>query len=193
MRTVLLGALVCVLSLSMVACEDEKADSWIKGEFQASGSCGDTSFNGTIAKSGGDYYGFCELDGDNFKFEVGHDQMNSISSSSEFNIAVTGIAGPATEGVFQSNGLAKDDESLYTTFSNVRIKNVNTFTMGESIISDECAVELFAEPIEGELEPDSKDEFDYYVRIQCSGLSETDEGGGTLSGFSMEFYFGNCD
>jgi len=182
-----------VLTLFLLSCEEDVEPPHIQGRIQVS-TGGDFKFDGDLAKKGTDYFGYCEKDGDNFKFEIGHNDSAHVSGASEIYVYVNGVKGPPQEGVFDGTGKPKKDQSYYTTFSSVRIINTNTFTVKNSEWSDKCDVELWATPIDGELTPETKNKFKHYVRINCSGISaeSSNSKDAILSSFNIEMYFSHC-
>ena len=149
---------------------------------------------------GADWYGYCEADGDVFKFEVGNDDVNHISSATDFYLLIKGIEGPATEGIWKDSTTKaiKDDPNLRTTFSVAQFKNVNMWTFGPEDANDgtdDCYVELFGPPAEGELTP-SQQTFSHFVKIYCSGLDnvmDSDGNGFSLNTLEVEIYFDDCN
>ncbi len=157
--------------------------------------CQELAFDGTLYESGAEYYGYCQYSDGEFKFEVGHDDEAHVSGATKAYLHVTGIPGEPVQGVFDELGQPKDNESLYTEFGHITLKNVNTFDIGSSELDSSCAVELFAEPAEGELIPIIAKSFDYYVRLNCHGLDNVmdPDSSVSLESIRLEFYLDGCN
>jgi len=192
MRSLAFGIMVALLGLALVSCDEAVKPAYAYGEFSCS-NCSDISFDGNLDKKSAELYGTCEESDGSFKFEVGDDDKEHVEGASEGYIYVRGIVGPPTEGTFDSLGQPKDEESLITQFEYATIKNTNTYNVASSDGNDLCEVELFSTAAEGELVPANNKSFEYYVRINCSGINvDASQGQGTITNFRAEFYFDNC-
>ncbi len=173
---------------------DSDSYQYVNGAINCS-QCQEANFDGTLYESGADYYGYFQYSDGEFEFEVGHDDEAHVSGATEAYLYVTGIPGEPVQGVFDELGQPKDDEALFTDFGHITLKNVNTFDIGSSELDSTCAVELFAEPAEGELIPIIAKSFDYYVRINCQGLDNVMDPDSSvqLDSIRLEFYLDNCN
>jgi len=201
MRNAFLTILVCAVSIAWLGCEEEVKPSKVVGEIQFSGeSCSGEfeNIDGTLAKGGAKYYGYCKKKGDSFEFTVGTKDRAKATNSTDFYLLVRGIAGPPVEGVNDANGLPKDDEANYTTFESVLLQNVNQYIFELDDPNDFdteglCNITLFAKPIDGELNP-NKQKYDFYVAMVCSGLSAESayDDQIVLNVLEFYFYFSDC-
>jgi hypothetical protein len=185
---------ICLLSLAALSCEEPATPSGVYGTVECS-TCSQTfTVNGDLSEGDSKYYGYCEVDGDkNLKFVVGTDDKSHATASSDFYFQLTGVEGPPTEGVYASTTplLTKDGPS--TDFDQGFIKNVNefAFSQGDAGDQDLCMVELYAVPIEGEVDPNQAS-FDYYMRLNCRTLGIPSTSGATLNWVRAELWFDNC-
>ena len=173
---------------------DSDSYQYVYGAINCS-QCQELVFEGTLYESGADYYGYCQYSDGEFRFEVGHDDEANVSGANEAYLYVSGIPGPPVQGVFDELGQVKDDEALFTDFGHITLKNVNTYNIGSNQLDDSCAVELFAEPADGELTPFFGKSFDYYVHINCQGLDDVTDPDSSVSinSIRLEFYLDGCN
>jgi len=191
MKTIFVTTAVFVAAFLLSSCEEEKKPAYVVGGFECS-QCQDINFDGKLAKSGADLYGYCEEKDGVFEFEVGDDDQAHVSGATQGYISVRGISGPPQAGVFDLPKEPKEGEEYYEEFTGAVLKNSNTYNIGSSDEDDDnnlCRVELFAEAAEGELIPTSNEPFEYYVRINCQGM---DVGEPPITFFRAEFYFDGC-
>lgn len=200
MKNAFLTMLVVVGAIAWLGCEEEAKPSKVVGEMRFSGVQCDGDFeniDGTLAKGGAEYYGWCKKRGDNFEFTVGTKDLAKANNSTDFYLLVRGVVGPPVEGVNGADGLPKDDEANYTTYEMVLLKNVNVYQFEAEDESDFsvdglCHITLFAKPIEGELNP-NKEKFNFYVSMDCGGLeAEATDQSIILNNLEFEFYFSDC-
>ena len=184
------------------ACEDSPNASFVYGTVKMGSAS--SVFQGTLDESGDyDAYGYCKMKGQNISFTVGHapaGQLDRVNLPAPLYISIAGVKGPAVKGVYdlQNAGGAipvpKDLPALYTTFSQaVLVTEDDTWNVTPTATTN-CAVELFAVPANGEVifENNMNKSFDYYVRLECSGLAATGQNGNRLNSFSAELFFENC-
>ena len=191
----MIPAFVLALAFAAVSCETPSKPTNVVGTIRCS-SCSDTfSVNGDLSEGSAKYFGYCEVDAEeNLTVVVGTDDRSHATSASDFYLSVTGVVGPPTEGVFDGSGDPKLDESLFTTFQSGRIKNVNEYAFSPDDASDPdlCNVNLYAVPLEGELDP-NREEFDYYLFLDCHSLDVPPiSGPSNLTWVEAELYLGNC-
>jgi len=203
-----LPLLMCLyVFLVLSGCQEsgtEETPTHIQGRIQLSTGL-DFKFDGDLAKKGTDYLGYCVKDGDTFNFEIGSyaNDHDSFEETADLFVHIEGINGPPQKGVFDNTGEAKTNQSYYTTFSFIQIVNtfyslqdVNTYTfvVENREWTNECNVELWATPTNYELTPETKNKFEYYARINCSGMSvkASNIDNAILSSFNIEMYFSNC-
>ena len=193
MKTVLWGMLVGVMVFALLSCDEEVKPAYVNGSINCN-QCDELNFDGTLAKSGAKYYGYCQYKDGELKFEVGHADESSVSGATKAYLYVSGIPGEPVQGVFDEHGQPKDDEALFTDFGHITLKNVNTYNIGSGELDSSCNVELFAEPAEGELIPLISKSFDYYVYLNCQGLNNVQDpdSGTSLESIRLEFYLGGC-
>ncbi len=194
MKTVLWGMIVGVMAFALLSCDEEVKPAYVNGSINCS-QCEELNFDGSLAKSGAKYFGYCQKSDDEFKFEVGHADESSVSGATKAYLYMNGIPGEPVQGVFDELGQKpKDDEALFTTFGHITLKNVNTYNIGSNQLDSSCNVELFAEPAEGELIPLIAKSFDYYVRLNCQGLEDVTDPDSSVSinSIRLEFYLDNC-
>ncbi len=193
MKTVLRGMIVGAMVFALLSCDEETKPAYVNGTINCS-QCQELTFDGTLKKSGAKYYGYCQYTDGEFKFEVGHADEASVEGATKAYLYIKGIPGEPVQGVFDELKQVKDDEALYTDFGQITLKNVNTYNIGSGELDDSCAVELFAEPAEGELIPVIAKSFDYYVRINCQGLDAVmdPDSSVSLTSIRLEFYLDNC-
>jgi len=90
------------------------------------------------------------------------------------------------------NPTPKYGEEFNSTFDRAIVKAQESFSFGFN--DGDCRVLLFAEAIAGELVPGFNKSFDYYVAIECGGMSNVSGSTGTdLQTVRAEFYLDNCD
>lgn len=193
MKTVLRGMIVGAMVFALLSCEEETKPAYVKGTINCS-QCQEINFDGTLKKSGAEYYGYCQYTDGKLKFEVGHDDEAHVSGATKAYLYVSGIPGEPVQGVFDELGQPKDDEALFTDFGHITLKNTNTYNIGSDQLDSSCAVELFAEPIDGELIPVVAKSFDYYVFLNCQGLNDVTDPDSSVSinSIRLEFYLANC-
>ena len=193
MKTVFRGMIVGAMVFALLSCDEETKPAYVNGTINCN-QCEELNFDGTLAKSGAKYYGYCQYVDNELKFVVGHDDEASVTGATKAYLSVSGIPGEPVQGVFDELGQVKDDETLFTTFGHIMLKNVNTFNIGSGELDSSCNVELFAEPAEGELIPIVAKSFDYYVYINCQGLENVEDPDSqtTLESIRLEFYLDNC-
>ena len=193
MKTVFGVMIVGVMVFALLSCDEEVKPAYVNGTINCS-QCQELKFDGTLAKSGAKYYGYCQKKDDEFKFEVGHADEAHVEGATKAYLYMSGIPGEPVQGVFDELGQPKDDETLFTDFGHITLKNTNTYNIGSGELSDSCAVELFAEPLDGELIPVVAKSFDYYVRLNCQGLQDVVDPDSSvqLDSLRLEFYLDNC-
>jgi len=198
MRKSIIGAFVVLVAFGALSC-DEAKKMYVKGEVDIGTSTETFDFEGSLGKGGADNYGTCSYSDNKFSFEIGTSSLSSVSSSTELYLKVTGIQGPPIQGVYEDPAATtlepKDDQEI--AFGSVKVKNgANTFSFSQSddeVNPDSCYFEMFAQAISGELTPDERQEFQYYVSLHCSGLSDVMSGDTALNSINASFYFANCE
>jgi hypothetical protein len=200
MRTLFIGAMLGLVAIGLLACDQPKKKAYVEGQFQMSTSPTVFDFGGTLAHGGADYYGSCKYSKSDelFEFEVGDAKMVNIDSAAQLYVKFTGIEGPATEGVYSDPvaKIAKNDETLRTLFGSAVIKSGgNQFSFGQPdpTVNENCYVELFAKAVTGEVTPTEDKAFNYYVGLHCTNLDNVvDSGGQPLNSFNGFFFFKGC-
>jgi hypothetical protein len=194
---------LCLCALVSMACEEPAPPSKVHGTVECSACAQTFNVSGELSEGDSKYYGYCKTDdADNLKFVVGTSDRTHATASSDFFLQIAGIQGPPTEGVYcstpgqaiNSDGCSgEDDENLYTGFEQGFIKNVNEFAFSQGDAADEelCVVELYAVPIEGELDP-KQGSFDYYMSLDCRTLDIPSASGESLNWVRAQLWFGNC-
>ena len=196
MRKAIVGAFFVVVAFGALSCDSPKK-SFAEGEVHL-GTGGQVPFpGGSLAKGGGDYYGYCSYSGGLFEFEIGTSSMSSVNSTQEVYLRVNDIEGPPDEGVYDDPAATelqpKDDGEF--GFGTVIVRNgAATFSFTqEQVGADSCYFESFAQPVSGELTIDGRKKFDFYVHIDCNGLSSVTSNGTSLNSIDADFFFRNCD
>ncbi len=195
-----IGILVAGLAgiLILGGCEDPKGPAYVFGYASVNPGGSDDEIDGQLAKSSSsDYYGYCKNSGGSFSFVVGHSALGDledvISVDHPLYLEFRGIQGPdgaPTQGVLLG-GSPKTGDEYEGTFVGATVGSEDNFNFGPE--DGDCRVALFAEPLEGELIPGRNKDFEYYVRITCSGMTVR----GTYTSIelmtvNLEFYFDNC-
>jgi hypothetical protein len=193
-RNIAIGLVVAAVLFS--SCKEEPDPSYVWGsmEYQADSSLGDYEVNGTLAKGGENYYGWCELGEEGFRFAVGDDRPGQTGTGYYFE--VSGISGSPESGVYDSDGEVKVDEDYHKSIKSMRIINVDNWLLdSDDIPDDTCYVSLFAEAVEEELTPEDFGSmpFQYFVQIKCNGLDVKSNKDKTLTDVYMDVWFDNCD
>jgi hypothetical protein len=199
MKSIIPVILLAAMACGLVSCEEEAVPARVYGTIFCSPCQPEFKVDGNLAESNAKYYGSCDKQGDNLTFTVATDDKSHATSSSDFYFRLSGIQGPATEGYHEpaaAAGVPKDDEALYTGFDSCSIMNVNEFSFSkdDADYPDQCNVQLYAKPSEGELDPNQK-KFDYYVWFKCWTLDEPSvaDSSITLNTVEAQLFFANCD
>jgi len=195
MKTQVLGVCLAASAMALISCEEPTNPAKVWGTLDC-GACNETFKvqDATLDRSGSaDRYGYCENKGGNFKFTVATDEIGKITSLAQYYFYFDGIKGPPEKGALDANGIAID--TRHTTFTQGIVKNVNTweFSPASADTPTSCYVQRFATPADKELTK-TKEVFDYFVKINCGGLSTiTDKSGNPLGSVDVELWFSNCD
>ncbi|MBN2342594.1 MAG: hypothetical protein JXX29_17960 [Deltaproteobacteria bacterium] len=207
MKTISKILFLVLIAALMGSCEESTGPAFVYGHVSI--GPGETAeFHGKLSTSGAaDVYGSCKVKDGKLDFTVGHaskaniDGLIGIEDAPTF-ISISQVTGPnggdAAEGVFDLSGATDPpepnlDPSRQSTFYRAEVKNeIDSWDFMAD--SDNCRVNLFAVPIEGEVifENDLSKSFDYYVNITCANISLPGESGETLRSVNLEFYFENC-
>lgn len=198
MKSIMPVILLATLACGLLSCEEETVPSRVNGYIRC-GQCQDEfNVDGNLAENNAKYYGYCEEKGGKLTFVVGTDDKAHATSSSDFYFRLSGIQGPPTVGYRDPAAAGyepKDDDTLHTTFDGCTIMNVNEFSFerADAASPDLCTVQLYAEPAEGELDPNQK-KFDYFVWFKCQTISVPSVGDSTiqLTSVESELFFANC-
>ncbi len=200
MKTRIIGVSLLVLAISFVACKEEPRETQVWGKFFCDQCTGGFIPEGTLGTGGQNYFGWCRTTETGLDFIVAEADPTSASFSTEFYFELNGVEGPANVGVYDETGMVLDDPNLYTTFSSFRVKNGNEWELNSEDLdeNDACRVRLFAEAGEEELTPADDFEgepepFEYFVLLECTGLSVPSGSGVTLTGTTMRVWFDECD
>ncbi|MCU0660898.1 MAG: hypothetical protein MUC50_01060 [Myxococcota bacterium] len=200
MKRVIVSTILAAVALAVCSCEEkpsEPAQVW--GSVAPSILSSSFQVNGSLGEGGQRYYGYCRLEDGVFSFGLGNHKPTANAPATMFYSTVSGVSGPPTEGVFK-DGAPKVNEDLHKKFKSASFKvgtaqswNVNSNNMS----SDEyCHVSLFASALDTELLPEEygSEPFDYYLRIECSGLDIPDNAGhgANLTSFYTNLYFSGC-
>ena len=203
MKTFFEFLFVCsIASFVLSGCDDPKGASYVYGSAAVIPGGSDSNIDGKLAKSSSSqYYGECKYSGGEFSFTVAHAPKEDLGDSlvdDPMFVNFTGIkgggdGGSPTLGVFDADDdEPKVGEQFEGSFkrASVAADDIYNFESG----SGDCTVELFAEPLSGEVIREIQKDFEYYVRIRCVGMqSVTGTNTGTeLMSVTIEFYFDNC-
>jgi hypothetical protein len=194
-RNIGIGMVVAAVLLSSCKEEADPAYVWGSLEYTADSLMDDYKVNGTLAKGGENYYGWCRQDEDGFSFAVGDGAPGQMSSTGSY-YEVSGISGSPESGVYDSDGDVKIDDSYHKSIKSIRIINVHNWKLDSGDIPDNtCYVSLFAEAAEEEVTPDDYGSlpFQFFVQIQCNGLDVESDKGDILRDVYMDVWFDNCD
>jgi hypothetical protein len=196
MRKAIIGAFIVLVALGALSC-DEAKKMYVEGSVQLGTGTDVTFAGGTLAKGGGDYYGYCSYSGEEFDFQVGTSAMSGVNSTNEVYIEVTGVQGPPIDGVYDDPAAAelepKDDQEIAFGYLTTK-SGGNIFSFRQSDVdTSNCFFSMFAEAAQGELTINGRKKFDYYVHVNCTGLTDVLSGDTSLNSLDAEFYFKNCD
>jgi hypothetical protein len=183
-----------LFALFAASCEEPAPPSKVYGTVDCNACSQEFTVNGELSEGDSKYYGYCKVDGDkNLKFVVGTNDKTHATASSDFYFQLTGVEGPPTEGVYASITPLLPKDGPDTDFDSGFIKNVNEFAFSQGDASDQelCVVELYAVPVEGEVNPNQAS-FDYYMRLNCRTLDIPSTSGATLNWVRAELWFDNC-
>ena len=196
MRTAIIWAIFGLVVFGQLACDEPKKKAYVEGHFEFI----DIDFNpkGSLARGGASYYGSCTYtkSTERFQFEVGDVAEAGVNSAAETYIRFNGIVGPATEGVYSDAAakIVKEDPDLRTVFGSAVIKNGgNRFAFEQPEGNPSCYVNLLAKAVTGEVTKIDEKKFNYYVALQCTGLTGVEDDSGTpLTAFNGHFFFKGC-
>jgi len=197
MRTAVMGALVGLVAIGLLACEEPKKKAYVEGEFEISSADSEFNFQGSLAEGGADYYGYCHYSKANeeFEFEVGNAKRTNISSPTQIYVKFKGIEGPPVEGVYE-DPVAKipKDPDVKAGFATGAISNGgNDFNFSQPEDDTSCYVDLFAKAVAGEVTEIAEKGFTYYVSFHCTNLDNVASGDQELSSFYGHFFFKGCN
>jgi hypothetical protein len=195
MRKAIVAVVFGMSAVGLLSCEEAKKTLYVEGYVQFLDV--EYSPEGSLARGGAEYYGYCQYDADaqTFEFEVGDDKRIAIDSASETYVKFTGVAGPYVDGVYE-NAVAKipkDASEHMRGFGQATLKsggNEFVFEMMDDL--EDCNVSLFAKAVEGEVTQGSGAEFTWYVELDCPNLDGVESGDTNLNGFNGFFYFQGC-
>jgi hypothetical protein len=197
MRKALWGALIAVIAFGAFAC-DEAKKIYVEGEIGTGVSGGDDiAFEGTLGQGGTDYYGTCSYSDNKFAFEVGTSAPSAIDSTAEIYIKVTGVQGPPQEGVYSDTDADPwdlNDDGEYA-FGSMEVRTgVTAYEFSQSEAGENsCYFDMFATPKPAEVSREGLQQFNYYVSIRCSGLSDITSDDVPLNSVNGFFFFANCE
>jgi hypothetical protein len=201
MRWTIAFLMLTVSGVALLGCRDDsgggdgsegggtgRIEGDVHGFIRCSHCQDEFNVSGSLGEDGAKYYGYWTLDGEDLSLVVATDTLEEATASSDFYFELTGIEGPPTTGYKDPVLLVtKDDPSLHTGFDECTMVNVNHFVFGSAQAADPdlCVVKLFAEPAEGELNP-NLEQFDYFVWFKCQTISVPSSADSTIQLTSVE-------